>query len=240
MSIRFEWLHALSRLLFRERCAVCGHELATGERTICTLCRATAPLTGYASQAANPVLERCRDLLPVHRASGFLFFRQGSGWQRMIHGFKYRGAWRTARLMGEWYGRELRESDLYHDVDAVVPLPLHPLKRWRRGYNQSEYLAEGIAAQLGVPIDRTSVYRCRNTAEQARRTHRERAANVEGAFAVRDAARIAGRHLLLVDDVLTTGSTLLACAGAMQQAAPDCRISIAALAVVQQGIGVRE
>ena len=79
MSIRFEWLHALSRLLFRERCAVCGHELATGERTICTLCRATAPLTGYASQAANPVLERCRDLLPVHRASGFLFFRQGSG-----------------------------------------------------------------------------------------------------------------------------------------------------------------
>lgn len=78
MSIRFDWLHNLLHVLFRERCAVCGKELSTGERTICTLCRATAPLTGYWEQPANPVLERCRDLLPIHRASGFLFFRRGA------------------------------------------------------------------------------------------------------------------------------------------------------------------
>lgn len=240
MSTRFDWLHSLSRLLFHERCAVCGHELSVGERTICTLCRATAPLTGYWMQTANPVWERCRDLLPIHRASGFLFFRQGSGWQRMIHGFKYRGAWRTARMMGQWYGRELRTSELYDDVDAVVPLPLHPFKQLRRGYNQSEYLAEGIASQLGVPVDCASVYRCRNTAEQALQSRRERAGNVEGAFAVRRPERLAGRHILLVDDVMTTGSTLLSCAEAILQAAPDCRISIAALAVVHHELGEKE
>lgn len=240
MSIRFDWLHPLAQLLFPERCAVCGGVLSEGERTICTLCRVTAPLTGYWNDPENPLWQRCRELFPICRASALLFFRQGSGWQQLIHGFKYRGRWRTARLLGEWYGRELRASGLYDTVDAVVPLPLHPLRRIRRGYNQSEFIAEGIARQLGVPVDRTSVVRSRNTAEQALRSRRERAGNVAGAFAVRRPERIAGRHLLLVDDVLTTGSTLLACAEAMQQAAPDCRISIAALAVVPHGLGVRE
>ena len=240
MSTRSDWLHSLLRLLFRERCAVCDAELSACERTICTLCRATAPLTGYWTQADNPIWRRCRELLPVHRASGFLFFRQGSGWQRLIHGFKYRGAWRTARTLGEWYGRELKASGLYNDVDAVIPLPLHPLKRLRRGYNQSEYIAEGIAAQLGIPVDRTSVYRRRNTAEQALRSRRERAGNVEGAFAVRHPDRLAGRHVLLTDDVMTTGSTLLACVEAILAAAPDCRISIAALAVVHHEWGMKE
>lgn len=233
MSIRTEWLRPLVRLLFPERCAVCGGTLSAGEEAICTLCRVTAPLTGYWKEWVNPVWERCSEQLPIHHASGFLFFRQGSGWQRLIHGFKYRGTWRTARLMGAWYGRELRQSGLYDDVDAVVPLPLHPLRRMRRGYNQSEHLAEGIAQQLDVPVERGAVVRIRNTAEQAQQHHRDRAANVAGAFRVRRPERIAGRHLLLVDDVLTTGSTLLACAEAMLAAAPDCRISIAALAVVQ-------
>lgn len=240
MSTRSDWLQSLLRLLFHERCAVCDTELSAGERTICTFCRATAPLTGYWAEPDNPVWRRCRELLPVHRASGFLFFRQGSGWQRLIHGFKYRGTWRTARMLGEWYGRELKASGLYDDVDAVVPLPLHPLKRLRRGYNQSEYIAEGIAAQLGVRVDRTSVYRRRNTAEQALRSRRERAGNVEDAFAVRHPDRLAGRHVLLVDDVMTTGSTLLSCAEAMLEAAPDCRISIAALAVVHHELGMKE
>ena len=105
---------------------------------------------------------------------GIPLFPARGGWQRLIHGFKYRGAWRTARTLGEWYGRELKASGLYNDVDAVIPLPLHPLKRLRRGYNQSEYIAEGIAAQLGIPVDRTSVYRSRNTAEQALRSRREK------------------------------------------------------------------
>lgn len=239
MSILSELFCDIGALLFPRRCAVCGEPLAPGEHLLCTLCRATAPLTGYWREADNPVARKCWGMVPVEQASGFLFFVHASGWQRMIHGFKYRGAWRTARAMGEWYGRCLAGSGLYDDVDVVVPLPLHPFKRCRRGYNQSEYIAEGIAAQLGVGVERRSVYRRRNTKSQARKPHRERARNVEGAFAVRHAERLAGRHILLVDDVMTTGSTLLSCAGEILRAVPDCRISLAALAVSQREMGVK-
>lgn len=231
MSILSDLLGDLLALLFPPRCAVCRRPLVQGERDICTFCRATAPLTGYWREADNPVWRKCRAFVPVVRASALLFFVRGSGWRELIHGFKYRGAWRWARTMGAWYGGLLRDSGLYGDVDAVVPLPLHPLKRCRRGYNQSEYIAEGIAAQLGVGVDRRSVRRCRNTAAQALRPRRERARNVEGAFAVRRPERLAGRHILLVDDVMTTGSTLLSCAEAILRAVPSCRVSVAVLAV---------
>ncbi len=239
MSILSELFRDVASLFFPARCAVCGEPLETGERTLCTLCRATAPLTGYWREADNPVVRKCWGLVPVEQASGFLFFVHGSGWRQLIHGFKYRGAWRTARSLGEWYGRYLRESGLYDGVECVVPLPLHPFKRCRRGYNQSEYIAEGIASQLGVPVERHCVYRRRNTASQALKPRRERAGNVEGAFAVRHPERLAGRHLLLVDDVMTTGATLLSCAGEILQAVPGCRISLAVLAVSQHELGVK-
>ncbi|WP_148468407.1 phosphoribosyltransferase family protein [Alistipes sp.] len=237
MSILSELWRDLSALLFPPRCAVCGEPLAAGERTVCTLCRATAPLTGYWREADNPLFRKCRGLVPVCRASAYLFFVRGSGWRRMIHGFKYRGAWRPARTVGEWYGASLREGGLHDDVDAVVPLPLHPLKRCLRGYNQAEYIAEGIAAQLGVGLLRGCVVRRRNTPSQALRPRRERAGNVAGAFAVVRPERLAGRHVLLVDDVVTTGSTLLSCAESILAAVPDCRVSIAALAVSRRELG---
>lgn len=240
MSILSNLWTDVAALFFPPRCPVCGEPLVEGERTVCTLCRATAPLTGFWREAANPLLDRCRDLLPVQRASGFLFYVHGSGWRQLIHGFKYRGAWRSARAMGEWYGRCLKESGLYDDVEIVVPLPLHPLKRCRRGYNQSEYIAEGIAAQLGVGVDRRSVRRKRNTQSQALKSRRDRARNVEDAFAVRRPERLEGRHVLLVDDVFTTGSTVLSCAGEILRAVPSARVSIAALAVSKHELGVKD
>ncbi len=239
MSILNDWWQDLRTLFLPERCAVCGKPLVAGEECVCVLCRALAPLTGYWREADNPLLDRCRDQLPIHRASAFLFFIQGSGWRNLIHGFKYRNTWRSARTMGAWYGRCLAESGLYDDVEVVVPLPLHPFKLCRRGYNQSEYIAEGIAAELGVSVDRRSVYRRHNTPSQALRARRERAANVEGAFAVRCPEQLVGRHVLLVDDVMTTGSTLLSCSEAIMQAVPDCRVSIAALAVSRHELGVK-
>ena len=177
MSILSSLLRDVAALFFPPRCPVCGRMLAQGEHTVCTLCRATAPLTGFWRQADNPVLGRCRDMLPVERASGLLYYVHGSGWRELIRGFKYRGAWRTARAMGEWYGRCLKESGLYDDR------------------------------------------------------------NVEDAFAVGRPGRLAGRHVLLVDDVFTTGSTMLSCAGEILRSAPGCRISIAALAVSRHALG---
>lgn len=240
MSTLSELLRDVAALFFPERCAVCGEPLARGEHLVCTFCRTTAPLTGYWREADNPVARKCWGLLPVERASALLFFVRASGWRELIHGFKYRSAWRSARVMGEWYGRCLDEGGLYGDVDVVVPLPLHPFKRCLRGYNQSEYIAEGIASQLDRPLDRSSVRRIRNTASQARKARRERAGNVEGAFAVRHPERFEGRHVLLVDDVFTTGSTILSCAAALLEAAPGCRVSIAVLAVSRHELDVKE
>ncbi len=172
MSTLSELLGDVWALLFPPRCPVCGRMMTAGERTVCTHCRAAAPLTGFWREADNPLFRRFWGLLPVERASGFIYYRRGSGWRELIRSFKYRSAWRLAYEMGRWYGRCLRESGLYDDVEVVVPLPLHPFKRMRRGYNQSEYIAEGIARELGVGVDRRSVIRCRNTASQARRPRR--------------------------------------------------------------------
>ncbi len=239
MSILSEWLGDVASLFFVSVCPVCGEPLRTGEQGVCSFCRTTAPLTGFWLEACNPVFRKFEGLVPLERASGFLYYLHDSGWRRAIHSFKYRGAWRTARALGDWYGRALADSGLYGTVDPVVPLPLHPLRRLWRGYNQSEYIAAGIAAQLGTTLDCRSVRRCRHTGTQALKPRSERPGNVAEAFAVCRPERLAGKHVLLVDDVLTTGSTLASCAEAVLRAVPDCRISVAALAVSYRETGPR-
>lgn len=240
MSILSDFVHDIASLLFPARCAVCGEPLARGERTVCTFCRATAPLTGYWNEADNPVARKCWGLVPVERASGFLFFVHASGWRRLIHGFKYRGAWRTAREMGRVVRaapeteRALRRcrgrgSDAPASFPAV-PEGLQPVGIPRRG----DRLAAG---RRGRPPQ------CPPQAQYAQPSPQitpRPARNVEGAFAVRRPERLAGRHVLLVDDVMTTGNTLLACAAEILRAAPGCRVSIAAFAVSRHEMGVKE
>ncbi len=238
MSILNSWWRDLVALLFPPVCPVCGARLESYEGSICTLCRIAAPLTYYWRAYENPVKEKLCSLVPVEQASAMLFFVRGSGWQRLIHAFKYHHRYALARDLGRWYGRLLRESGLYDEVDAIVPLPLHPLKRIRRGYNQADYIAEGIAEELDRPILRGVLVRRRNTLSQARTPRRERAANVEGAFKVRDSRPFADRHLLLVDDVVTTGSTLTAAIEAILAVRPEARISVAVLAASRKELGV--
>lgn len=224
---------SIGALFYAPRCPVCGEPLGEGMRTFCTRCRAEAPLTGYWRMFDNPLVESFWGLLPVVHASALLFFAGNSGWRRVIHDFKYRGRWRLAREAGHWLGGELAAAPWYGDVDAVVPVPLHWIKRLRRGYNQSEYIAEGIAAELGCPVDRRSVVRRRNNPPQVERTTGERWSNVEELFAVRRPERLRGKHILLVDDVLTTRATMVSCGEAILRAVPDCRISVAVVAAAK-------
>ena len=129
-------------------------------------------------------------------------------------------------------GDALHESGLYDSVDAVVPVPLHSMRRLRRGYNQAEYPAEGIACGLGKPLCTGNVVRSRHNRSQAStRVRDERWDNVKNIFSVRHPEALDGRHILLVDDVLTTGATLISCAETILHACPSCRISVSTLAV---------
>ena len=219
-------------------CPVCGGELHEGDGAFCMVCRTVVPQTGFWRRADNPLAVRLKNEFPVRQASAFLWFVQGSPWQRAIHGFKYFGRWRTARDLGAWYGSNLADSGFYGDVDCVVPVPLHTRRLLSRGYNQATYIAERIASQLGVSVIAQAVKRLRNNPSQTTRSSAGRWENVRDLFAVVRPEMLAGRHVLLVDDVVTTGSTLLSCVEAILRAVPDCRISIAVLAVSQRHFGL--
>lgn len=226
------YLDAVFHLFFPERCAVCGCGLVRGAELICPRCQWDMPQTGYCRVHDNPVARKFWGLLPTEEASSLIFFSTNSPYRELIHLFKYKGQWGISRTLGEWFGTQLREGGLYEGVDVIVPIPLHRRRLLKRGYNQSEYIAQGIARTLGKPLCCGNVVRSGYNRSQTRtRDHNDRWENVEGIFSVRRPEALAERHILLVDDVLTTGATLISCGETILRNVPGSRISIATLAV---------
>lgn len=219
--------------LFMPRtCLVCGRPLLENERSVCVVCRYNIPLTGFTKRKDNPIKIIFDNILPVEAATAMFWFVSGTEWQRIIHKFKYHGRWLFAQKMGEWLGEELRDSGNFEDVDLIIPIPLHFRRRLIRGYNQSEQLAFGIGRKLGAQCDFGAVRRRLYNESQTSKSDVERWSNVAEIFEVQSVERLRGRHILLVDDVLTTGATMSSCATAIIRACEgDVRISIASLAV---------
>jgi ComF family protein len=177
------------------------------------------------------------NVLPVESAAAMFWFVGGTEWQRIIHSFKYYGRWFFAQKMGEWLGEELHDSGNFDDIDLIIPIPLHYRRRLRRGYNQSEQLALGVGRKMGVKCDFSSVRRRFYNDSQTSKSRSERWDNVEEIFDVRSVERLRGRHILLVDDVLTTGATMVSCASTILKACEgEVRISVASLAVSRRVI----
>lgn len=236
MSILSSLLRDFKSLVFPTICPVCG-DVVGDDDWLCTMCRMTAPLTGFWNDAANPIVDRLRDQIPIVSASSFIYFVHKSGWRNLIHNFKYRGAWGQAEKMGVWYGGYLKDSGLYEGVDLVIPIPLHVRKLIKRGYNQSEYIAKGIASELKVKMDCRSVVRSRNNRSQTLSHKSDRWSNVTGVFTIKDSDALENRHVLLVDDVFTTGATIITCAEEILKVVPNCRISIVVLAHSKHELG---
>lgn len=229
----FSAYHAIRSLLFPQECIVCGEHVDDAMHDICMRCRLDIPLTNYLNQEENPVKERFAGVVPIEQGSSFMFYAGNSLWRTMVHRFKYGGMWRIAYTMGRWYGAELKASGLYDDVDVIIPIPLHIFKLLKRGYNQSTYLAEGMARSMGISVDTRCSRRTRNNPSQARRRARDRWDNVDDLFRIVHPEHLRGKHILVVDDVLTSGATLTTFLHTLKSAVPDCRISVATLAVTK-------
>ena len=229
----------LGETLYPQLCAVCGESLAEGEDIVCTACRWGMPLTDYWLQPDNYLTELLAARFPFEHASALMFFMQESEYRGMIHSMKYHSRRDIAHALGRLYGYYLCQSPLYDDVTCLVPVPLHWTKRLKRGYNQSEELCRGMAESMGVRVDSRSLRRIRRTATQARKSRSDRWRNVEGAFGVKRPGAFSGGHILLVDDVVTTGSTIEACASAIVRDVEDVRLSVAALSVVRRTLSAR-
>ncbi len=219
-------------------CPVCDEPLKHGQRDFCTKCIGEIPLTRHWEKYDNELKVRAQESAEgVVSAAALFFYRTDSGWRRLIHKIKYKDQWRLGLMMGRWFGRELRKADAIASIDIVVAIPLHPLRMWRRGYNQADYIARGIAEELDIPHIVGGVERTRSNTSQVHLQQHERFRNVENLFAVNDPSLFEGRDILLVDDVYTTGSTMLSCAEAILKAAPNCKIHIAPLAISAKHFG---
>ena len=230
MSIVGSIFRAFRTLVLGDGCMICGGYAEDREHRICTKCRISIPLTKYYLEEDNPIKERFSAFAPIHRASALYFYDVDPMWREVIHRCKYRGQWQLAYNMGRWYGALLRESGMYDDIDVIVPIPLHPIKRIKRGYNQSYYVAKGISRELGVKIDNHSIKRIVNNPSQTTKSGTLRWLNVEHIFTLRDPHSLQHKHILIVDDVLTTGATIASCIAAISASVPSCQISIASLA----------
>lgn len=227
-----DWLGSFLSLLFPRCCIVCGRPLAKGEECICALCNIRLPRTGYHLQADNPVEQCFWGQIPLERGASFFFYRKGSDYRRILHQLKYSGQKEVGAVMGRYMASELLPSGFFRGIDVIIPVPLHKKKEQIRGYNQSEWIARGIADVTGIPVDADSVLRHKNTETQTRKSTFERRENMEGVFSLRHPGQFAGKHVLIVDDVLTTGSTTVACASCMT-GVEGVRFSVLTLAVAE-------
>ncbi len=219
-------------LLFPECCLGCQELLARGETTICTDCRIHLPYTNShipANGADFEWLRRFYNKVPVKHALAYLYFARSGRVQQLLHELKYRGHEQIGEVLGNWFGADLKEQDYQQQFDLIIPVPLHRRKLRKRGYNQSDSFARGLGQALNIPWQANALQRLTDSATQTKKSRLERWENVEQIFKITDVDQIKNQRILVVDDVMTTGATLEACAVVLLAAGAQS-VSVATIA----------
>lgn len=228
MSFIKEIRTSLLHLAFPHVCEGCGTDNLQTEHLLCLRCLSSLPATNFHLHPNNPIEKIFWGRIPVTHATAQYYFTKESMMQHLMHQLKYKGNKDVGIYLGKLMGWALAESNRFSFVDALVPLPLHRSKEHRRGYNQATVLCEGISASLNKPVLKNIVIRPEQTETQTKKGRVQRWQNMEGKFELTNPEAVRGKHILLVDDVVTTGATLEAC-GAEILKAEDVQLSVATL-----------
>lgn len=223
------WFEDSLGLIYPDQCAACGGKMMRQENVICTACLAEMPLTRYELDSENPVSQIFWGRIKIEGAISLFHFRKLSRFQHLLHQLKYKGRKDVGVELGRQLGYRIKPSLSRIDISLIVPVPLHPKRERKRGYNQAAMIAKGISEATGIPAREDIVRRNVATMTQTKKSRLERWDNVENIFSINDPDLIKNAHILLVDDVVTTGATLEACAHTLLQH-DGTKVSIATLA----------
>jgi ComF family protein len=221
--------NAFTDIIYPRVCPACEQGLGLDEKELCLSCRLNLPVTDYHTFPDNPVARHFWGKVPLEAATALYHFHKDGKVQHLLHQLKYKNRKDIGLLLGKLLAESLREHPVFSTCDLITSVPLHPRKEARRGYNQSHLIALGISESLGIPCLKDALQRNTFTATQTKKGRLERWNNVDGKFILKGADRIQDKHILLIDDVVTTGATLEVCAQTLLLV-PGTKVSVAAVA----------
>ena len=219
-----------AHLFYPHICTGCGSDVLAEDNLLCAKCFVDLPVTNYAAYKNNPIEKIFWGRIPLAAAHGEFYFAKGSLIQHLVHQLKYKGNREIGFYLGELMARSLIDSKRFNNIDGLIPLPLFPDKERKRGYNQAAIICNGMSEVMKVPVFNNILIRQRFTETQTKKHRAERWENVDGSFALKNEQVLKGKHLLLVDDVVTTGATFEASGNTLLKI-EGVQLSIAALAV---------
>lgn len=226
-------LNSLLYLFYPEVCLGCGNSLVSGEKILCTRCEVSLPRTRFHSDTENEVSRIFWGRVELQMATSFLYFRKGGTVQNLMHQFKYKGEREIGSHLGKLFATELENVPFYSSADLIIPVPLHPDKEKKRGYNQSHVIAGGMGEILKIPVAADLLIRKTFSETQTKKARYSRWENVKAIFDLEEPDKLIGKKVILVDDVVTTGATLEACANILIEKG-QAKVGVATLAMASQ------
>jgi ComF family protein len=223
---------SIINLFFPKVCSGCSSFLLSNENVICTVCRHDIPLTNHHLNPENDAFKKFYGRIPVMHTSALFYFHKKGIVQELIHNLKYKGHEEIGAILGEWYAEDLKTITLLQTVDEIIPVPLHPKKLKERGYNQVTAFGKALSSSLNIDYNDSILVRNVYSKTQSKKTLLGRTEGIETIFDVSFTEKNHNKHFLLIDDVITTGSTLEACSRALLKI-PGAKISIVCMAMAQ-------